>query len=520
MQKDSPSKLLHWQAWFYRHLPFITVLLLFTVFQCYNLDRFPAPRCDEPWLMQPSLQLINKGEPGLPMFRRLGGNIEHYWLTSPVQFWSLAIFFKLFGFGLLQARLFNLLMSLLVLLSIYLIMSHLFSHRVGALTALLLSIDGNYIYWTKIYRSDFPVAACCFLTLLLVLKAKGKVLNWFTIGFLTAAGLLIHPNALLLLGLVPMWVLIGEDRKRILSRCLPSCIFGFLLLFSPFLYKVSKHWPEFVAQWSSNQTRLRAASGSGLWLNFISEWERFLRWPKAWSLLGSPIPPWLVGLIALLILICIASLLFQRFHKESLYLLTGLFATAVFLALTDSRKVGYYLPLLSPWIAGVVALQMSRFIDWMKEGWKVWRSLARLSAVTSCSIVGLGFCLIVWNMATIVSKASTKIPISETALELQKIVPKDAIISGRTIYWLAFAQVADMSEKYLVFHKEIVCNGRLREGKPLVLIVDEKGIGRRRFFKKFSKKHPELLEKIGEILASCYGKLEIFLVKECHLPTA
>ena len=135
------------------------LLIGFCLLELRCLDRFPAPRVDEPWLMQPSWEWLKHGHPGLPMFRHLGSNIQNYWITSPLLFAAGAVVFKLFGIGLLQARVFNLFLAAMILLCLYLVVRRYTGHWTSFAAVLLLSLDGNFLYWSRVSRSDIPTVA-------------------------------------------------------------------------------------------------------------------------------------------------------------------------------------------------------------------------------------------------------------------------------------------------------------------------------------------------------------------------
>src|SRR5690242_13484326 len=77
---------------------------------------YPPPWKDESWLMQPAFEVAEHGRMSLPMFRHLGSEVGERVMTDPAFTYLLAGWFRLFGFGMLQARLFNLALSAGVLI--------------------------------------------------------------------------------------------------------------------------------------------------------------------------------------------------------------------------------------------------------------------------------------------------------------------------------------------------------------------------------------------------------------------
>src|SRR5689334_23523533 len=102
------------------HLDLLVVAVVIASFVAVASERLgtiPVPEGDEAFTLQVPYEMLNRGRLALPMFRYLGGNIENLWHSfTPVCFLLLSGFLKLFGFGLLQGRAFNLLTAATTLL--------------------------------------------------------------------------------------------------------------------------------------------------------------------------------------------------------------------------------------------------------------------------------------------------------------------------------------------------------------------------------------------------------------------
>jgi len=121
--------------------------LLFAIVMCgflfvatARLADVPVYETDESYTLQVPYEMLHHGRLALPMYRFLGGNIEQVWHSlTPLFFLLLSGFLKLFGFGVLQGRIFNLITVALTMLMVYLVGRRLFDWRAG-LAALVLFV--------------------------------------------------------------------------------------------------------------------------------------------------------------------------------------------------------------------------------------------------------------------------------------------------------------------------------------------------------------------------------------------
>jgi hypothetical protein len=95
------------------------IIGVFIFLTAQKLSYFPSPWKDEPWLMQPAYEVLQHGRNALPMFRHKGYQVGEHVLTDPVFTYLLGGWFKVWGFGMLQARAFNLTASVVILLVVY-----------------------------------------------------------------------------------------------------------------------------------------------------------------------------------------------------------------------------------------------------------------------------------------------------------------------------------------------------------------------------------------------------------------
>src|SRR5215211_7979216 len=103
-------------------LIFALVVAYFVFVAAERLGTVPVPDSDEAMTLQVPYEMLNRGKLAFPMYRFLGGNIENVWHSfTPVFFVILSGFMKLFGWGLKEGRIFNIITAALLLLMVYVI---------------------------------------------------------------------------------------------------------------------------------------------------------------------------------------------------------------------------------------------------------------------------------------------------------------------------------------------------------------------------------------------------------------
>src|SRR5436305_7086552 len=118
------AKQVRWQTLATRwdFLLFAIVMCGFLFVATARLADVPVYETDESYTLQVPYELLHHGRLALPMYRYLGGNIEQVWHSlTPLFFLLLSGFLKLFGFGVLQGRIFNLITVALTMLMVYLV---------------------------------------------------------------------------------------------------------------------------------------------------------------------------------------------------------------------------------------------------------------------------------------------------------------------------------------------------------------------------------------------------------------
>lgn len=163
---------------------------VFFLMHLYCLDKAPNPvYLDEPWLSDAALQFLKNGRFGFSIFGDL------YGLDKDVGFGNIHLFaeammFKLFGFGLYQARLVSFLSGLLLIWFTYLLGKKLYDRKTGIMSAVLFSLSGMFVDASHFARQEMMLALFMAASLYLYLLAREKrsKILYFITGLLLGAG--------------------------------------------------------------------------------------------------------------------------------------------------------------------------------------------------------------------------------------------------------------------------------------------------------------------------------------------
>lgn len=114
---------------------------------------------DESMILQVPYEILHRGKFAWPMYRYLGGNIENAWHSfRPVYYLLLTGFFKLFGWGLTQGRVFNLITAAIALLLVYVIGRRLIGWRAGLVGVVMLISDPTFFERSRMIRNEYQAA--------------------------------------------------------------------------------------------------------------------------------------------------------------------------------------------------------------------------------------------------------------------------------------------------------------------------------------------------------------------------
>jgi len=371
-----------------------------------RLGTVPVPEGDEAFTLQVPYEVLYRGKLALPMLRYLGGNIENVWHSfTPVYFLLLSTFHKLFGFGLVQGRAFNLVTAALTLSMVYLIGRRLFDWRAGLIAVTMLVGDQTFLERSRLLRNDYAAAAFALLAFYLYEVAAERKDSRFYIasGLAAGAGVMCHTNILYMVSAICMLILLTEGWRAFSSKKLyvfagsAIAVMAYEVIYDLIDYK------NFVLQNRGDDLHFRVFSRSGLWQNLLGERERYVRWYTG-GLMFPEIPQTTLRIFQFLTVIAIIYLVVvcaRRMRRGGIvsdprvrvFVVTAI--VVLFHALVVSHKRIYYMAHLAPWFAICVGIalrdglvRISRFRD---ETWPR-PKLAHRGAVVLvvAAVVGFG----------------------------------------------------------------------------------------------------------------------------------
>jgi len=183
---------------------------VFVLMHLYSLDKAPnAVNVDEPWLSDAALQFLKNGRFGYSVFGDLFGLDKDVGFGN-IHLFAEAMMFKLFGFGLYQARLVSFLSGLCLIWVTYLLGKRLYDRRTGVMSAVLFSLSGMFVDVSHLARQDMMLALFMAASLYLYLLAREKrsKILYFITGLLLALSLDVHLNGVAMIvsiGVLFLW---------------------------------------------------------------------------------------------------------------------------------------------------------------------------------------------------------------------------------------------------------------------------------------------------------------------------
>ena len=251
----------------------ITLISVAYLLAAASLASKRAPWDDEGWFADPGYTLYSKGYMGSPMIhprgtwlaRELTGVQTHtYWIMPGFPLLQ-AVWYRFFGFGLLQMRAISISAGLLVIWAWAFLVWRIAQNRLAAyLTATLLAADCTFLYSASDGRMDMTTAAFGSLGLaaFVGLRVRNLTLSLLTAASLTAAAIFCHPNgaiyAFLLLLLVARY-----DVRALRWRHLP-CLSPYFVFAGAWALYILRRPDYFVAQFKANATLATGSRMAGL----------------------------------------------------------------------------------------------------------------------------------------------------------------------------------------------------------------------------------------------------------------
>jgi 4-amino-4-deoxy-L-arabinose transferase-like glycosyltransferase len=440
--------------------------LLFAIVMCgflfvatARLADVPVYETDESYTLQVPYEMLHHGRLALPMYRYLGGNIEQVWHSlTPLFFLLLSGFLKLFGFGVLQGRIFNLITVALTMLMVYVVGRRLFDWRVGLAALVLMASDQTVLERARLLRNDYAAEFFALLAFLLyeVAERRKRARFYVGAGLAAGAGVMCHSSILYMIAAISLLMLM-RDGWRLFRQ---SKLYLFLAsAFAVMAYEVVYiliDWRNARLQYRDDNLHFSIFSPAGLWENLLDEPRRYARWYAAYDVYFPNVPRTLLHLFQLLIAAALVYLLVRLAlaikrkvvaSEPRVRLLVVTLTSALFFAVI-AHKAGYYNVHLITWYALAVGVMFSNGLNYARDTLRArWpHSIAMRAAALGALAVALLAYGALWARQSARYLREVRNPelarFDEMKDALRRIIPDDLcpVAVKAPVMWLAFVE--------------------------------------------------------------------------------
>ncbi len=474
----------HWDV-----LLMLAVVSAFTFVASQRLATAPVPDlADEPMMLQTPYELLYEGKFAQGMYRFLGGNIENSWRSlEPGVLLMLAGVFKIFGYGLLQARAFNLAAAVGILVILFFIGRRLVNEKAGFAAIVLLASDLTFLERSRMIRTDFVPAMFALLAFYLYEIAEGRK-SWrlyAASGVSAGVGVLGHPNVLYVVGAILLLMLMRRGFKALVSKPLLQFILAMFAVLSYTIITDLLYYGELRLQYRDDEAHFGLLSGGWTWLsNILAEPERYAGWYTGAGLTFANVPLTLIHVFQALAAAGIVyligrALLGKRISADprNRILLVTL-VSILFFALI-SRKTNFYLVHIETWLALCAGILIADSFDAVR-GWRSYnlRYAGLLSGIlVTVALAGLvvyGFLLARQTRRYVREVRNPDLATFEEFKEvIRSVVPNGVcpVAVKAPVIWLAFPE---SDRCFATIEKRMLGSVDL-SGKEYALVTKEKG---------------------------------------------
>jgi 4-amino-4-deoxy-L-arabinose transferase-like glycosyltransferase len=261
---------------FMSHAALVAIVLVYLHNTLPYLTMLPRINVDEPWLLERAYQLATTGAPSQPMFL-----LDQGYLLQPGYALLFAPWIEVFGLGLREARVLTVLCGLGTVGAVYWLGRQLFGSAAGAVAAMFLATDSNFLGIARMARTDAP--ATFFVALGLALSLRGlktaRVSYAVAGGLSTAVAMLCHANSYWVGVVVFLWYLVSFGWRLVLTPSAYGYVTGLALGFGPYVVLVLQNFAEFRGQLEKFAIeRVPGYSPSVIWYHITQESSRYRDW--------------------------------------------------------------------------------------------------------------------------------------------------------------------------------------------------------------------------------------------------
>jgi len=399
-----------------KHFDFLLLAIViggFLLVAGQRLGTVPVPDTDESYMLQASYEMLYRGNLGWPLLRLLGGDIDtNLHSLMPLHFVLQTGFLKVFGWGLLQGRVFNLIMSALVLVMLYLIARKLFDWRAGLTAVLLIVFDVTFLQRSRYLRNDYGAAMFALLAFYLYEKAEERNgWRWFVgCGLAAGAAVMTHTSALYMVLAIPVLMVLRRGWRVLKTGRLYQYALG---VFAVSAYEIIYDLIDYknvILQNRGDKRHFGLLSEMGWWRNIKHEPRRYYRWYDGGSMYPQ-VPRTLLHLFQLLAFAGVCYLIVRLFvhlkrgnsiNEPRVRVLVVTAIAVGFLAVIAGQKSIYYMAHLAPWFALCASVLVADTLNVIRPGhatgvglWKLpkfaFNAAAGLLIVAALGAAWLGF---------------------------------------------------------------------------------------------------------------------------------
>ena len=351
-------------CWLKNNYFLVIVLILYFFVYSSGIKHFPPANTDESWIGEAAKMLFNSSRPDLTMF---GGKIDL--ALFPSYTIALGLFFKLFGVGLVQGRIFSVFFGAIAIIFLYLIAKKLYHQRIAYL-AIIFFVINPFILLNRIIRPELFVVALSLGALYFYLIGKNKNLNYFFSGILIAIACIGHPHAGFILLTILSLFIFDFGWRFFLKKDFIYFFSGILLIlisfFIFFIFKI-KIYDRYGQSPEYLRDRLIFFKWDKIKSSLFGECNRWAIHcgqgkikAQRWLNLGAIKYLWITGLGYLLVT-----------FKNHRVLLSSIFFVVFGLTIIDSRKYFEYLILAVPFLSLALAILFDRLSEFIKSEIKI-----------------------------------------------------------------------------------------------------------------------------------------------------
>jgi hypothetical protein len=348
------------------------------------IARVRAPDADEGSFGNAAVVFGTKHILAMPMRNRvwLPGLDTHLYVTTPLYFVTLSLWFKLFGVGIVTMRCFSVFWGVVGLIAWYLI---------ALLSMTLIALNYDYINLTS-ERYDPMVAAlnAAGMAAYLVLRERNFPVAVLISNVLVAAAFMTHPYGLFgFVGLAVLWL--SLDRQKLSVKFLAVAATPYVLALAGWGLYIAQEPRLFWTQFHGN-TSGRLADLFSPWAGMVAEVrDRYIILFGGWRP-GVPVYMKIKTLILVAIVVSVCGCLWSaeirriREHRIILFL-TGLWF--LMLMLLDGTKLYAYLLHIWPIYFVIAAIWLQSLIR--KGGWLRYASIIGICFFVIFTIASIAY---------------------------------------------------------------------------------------------------------------------------------